>query len=62
MIILVEIAFEAATPFGVRSGDGESGEEFGERTRRRWPVNLAESVDQILRCDVAPIHRVSAKP
>ena len=35
MIVLVEIAFEAATPFGVRSGDGESGEEFGERTRRR---------------------------
>ena len=35
MIVLVEIAFEAATPFGVRSGDGESREEFGERTRRR---------------------------
>lgn len=28
-IVLVEIAFEAAIPLGVRSGDGESGEEFG---------------------------------
>ena len=54
--VLVEIAFEAATPFGVGSGEGESGEEFGEGTRRRRPVDLAEGVDQILRRYVAPIH------
>ena len=54
--VLVEIAFEAATPFGVGSGEGESGEEFGEGTRWRRPVDLAEGVDQILRRDVAPIH------
>jgi hypothetical protein len=56
MIVLVEIAFEAAIPFGVWSGNGESGEEFGERTRWRWPVDLTEGVDEILCCYVAPIH------
>lgn len=55
-IVLVDIAFEAAIPFGVGSGEGESGEEFGEGTRRRRPVDLAEGVDQILRRHVAPIH------
>jgi hypothetical protein len=55
-IVLVEIAFEAAIPLGVRSGDGEPGEEFGERARRRRPVDLAQGVNQILRCHVAPIH------
>lgn len=55
-ILLVEIAFEAAIPFGVRSGDGESGEKFGERARWRGPVDLAEGVHEVLRCYVAPIH------
>lgn len=55
-IVLVEIAFEAAVPFGRGSGDGEPGEEFRERTRRRRPVHFAESVDQILSRYVAPIH------
>jgi hypothetical protein len=28
-IVLVEIAFEAAIPLSVRSGDGKPGEKFG---------------------------------
>lgn len=55
-IVLVQIAFEAAIPFDIRSWEGESGEEFGERSRWRRPVDLAECVDQILRCNIAPIH------
>lgn len=35
VIVLIEIAFEAAVPLGGRSGDGEPGEELGDRSRRR---------------------------
>ena len=35
VIILIEIAFEAAVPLGGRSGDRESREELGDRSRRR---------------------------
>lgn len=54
--VLVEIAFEAAVPFGRRSGNGKSREEFRQRARRRRPIDLAESVDEILSGDVTPIH------
>jgi hypothetical protein len=33
--ILVEIALEAALPFGKRSRSGKAGEELGNGTRRR---------------------------
>jgi len=36
--VLVGIAFEAATPLRVRTRNGESGEEFIKRTRRRCPI------------------------
>ena len=54
--LLVEIAFEAAVPFGGRPGNGESREEFRQRARRRRPIHLTERVDQILRGYVSPIH------
>lgn len=56
-ILLVQVALEAAVPFRVGSGEGEAGEELGDRAGRRGPVHLSESIDQILRRDVAPIHR-----
>jgi hypothetical protein len=34
----VEIAFEAATPLGIRARNREFGEEFIERTRRGCPI------------------------
>lgn len=34
-IVLIEIALETAVPLGGRSGDGEPGEELGDRARRR---------------------------
>lgn len=55
-LVLVEIAFEATAPFRGRSWNGESREEFRERARRRWPIHLTESVDQIFRGNVSPIH------
>ena len=54
--VLVEIAFEAAVPFGGRSGNGKSREEFRQWARRQRPIDLAESVDEILSGDVSPIH------
>lgn len=54
--VLVEIALEAAAPLGVRSGEGESGEELGEGAGRGRPVDLPERVHQILRRHRAPIH------
>lgn len=35
VIVLIEIALETAVPLGGRSGDGEPGEELGDRARRR---------------------------
>ena len=61
-IVLVEIALEATAPFGVRSGDGEPGEEFGERARRRGPFHLAEGFNQIFCGHVAPIHFDARNP
>lgn len=56
-IVLVEIALEATGPFGLRAGDGESGEEFREGTRRRGPVHFSQRLHQILSRHVTPIHR-----
>ncbi|KAK7389223.1 hypothetical protein VNO78_24059 [Psophocarpus tetragonolobus] len=38
------------------NGSGESREEFRERARRRGPINLTESVDQILSGYISLIH------
>ena len=58
LILLVKIAFQSAVPFGGGSRNGEPGEELGERTRWRRPVNFTKRVDKIFCCYVSPIHRL----
>lgn len=55
-IVLVEVALEAAVPFGVGSREGEPGEEFGDGAGRGRPVHFAQGFHQILRRHVSPIH------
>lgn len=59
-ILLVEVAFDAAVPFGLGSGNRESGEEFGDGARGQGPVDLSERLYQIIRRHVPPIHPASS--
>ncbi len=55
---LVEIAFEAGVPFGLRLRCAELLKEFWQRPWRRRPLHLLQRVYQLLRRHITPIHRL----
>jgi len=53
---LIEVTLEAGIPFGLRRRGGELLKEFKQRPRWRGPLHLLQRIQQLLRCDIIPIH------
>eukprot|EP00232_Nephroselmis_pyriformis_P029777 CAMPEP_0182861796 /NCGR_PEP_ID=MMETSP0034_2-20130328/5696_1 /TAXON_ID=156128 /ORGANISM="Nephroselmis pyriformis, Strain CCMP717" /LENGTH=200 /DNA_ID=CAMNT_0024993763 /DNA_START=187 /DNA_END=785 /DNA_ORIENTATION=+ len=55
--VIVQVAFEARLPLGPRLGRRKPREELGQGARGRRPLDLAEGADELIGCDVPPLHR-----